>query len=112
MNKPKNFDAEKEEQPDYERESDFFVSAQTTEAPDDFETGNLSKIRFGVDWFIGQNYDIGVAGEDEHFGVPVHAHCWEIFERVCRLKLGAVDLQGFMALWWVSIINVQLKIRR
>ncbi|PVH69996.1 hypothetical protein DL98DRAFT_521866 [Cadophora sp. DSE1049] len=97
--KPTNWDVEKEEQNEYERKSDYFVTSQTTEVPDDWEPGELAKIRFGIDTFFPRNYGISTHSDEMQVGIPVHASCWEIFERVSKLRLGEVDLQGFMALW-------------
>lgn len=101
--KPKDFDTEPEEQEDYERKSDFFVTSQTTCPPDDFEPGDLAHVRFGVDNFFPQNYSV-VDWDEQEWGVPVHDSCWKIFERVSKMRLGEVDLQGFMALWTVSAV--------
>lgn len=80
---------------EYEKESDYFLTSQTTCPPDDFEPGELEHVRYGIDNFFPQNYI--VSGDiDESVGVPVHEACWKIFERVCTLRLGKVDLQGFM----------------
>ncbi|KAG4441785.1 hypothetical protein IFR05_002709 [Cadophora sp. M221] len=99
MKKPTNRDVEEEEQEDYERASDFFITSQTTEVPDDFVPGALAKIRFGIDTLYAQNYGLLEHRDENPVGVPVHDACWKIFERVSRSSLGEVDLQGFMALW-------------
>ncbi|CZR50430.1 uncharacterized protein PAC_00302 [Phialocephala subalpina] len=88
-----------EESTDYEKESDFFLTSQTTCPPDDFEPGDLEHVRYGIDNFFPQNYCVVDMDDDMGVGVPVHDACWMIFERVCKMRLGKVDLQGFMALW-------------
>jgi hypothetical protein len=100
--KPTNKNTELERQEDYELKSDFFVTSQTTCPPNDFEPGELAQVRFGIDNFYPQNYSV-VEWDDQEWGVPVHAACWKIFERVSKQRLGEVDLQGFMALWAVSV---------
>jgi hypothetical protein len=102
IQKPTDGSAEKEHQEYYERKSDFFITSQTTEPPDDFEPGRLSHVRFGIDYFYGQNYMV-VNGDDQIWGVPIHDACWKVFQRVSEMRLGEVDLQGFMALWFVSL---------
>ena len=103
IHKPKDEVFEDEEQEDYERASEYFVTSQTTEVPDDYEPGALSKVRFGIDHFFPQNFEVLSGNDGMAVGVPVHDACWKIFERVSKSKLGEVDLQGFMALWHVCL---------
>lgn len=94
-----------EEQADYERASDFFITPQTIHQIGNNEPGEFAFQRFDVnsgDTFLPQNYD--VMGDGRRFGIPVHDACWRIFERVSMLRLGRVDLQGLVALWWVSLL--------
>ncbi|KAH7419677.1 hypothetical protein BKA64DRAFT_23111 [Cadophora sp. MPI-SDFR-AT-0126] len=102
LRKPMDWDGEEDEQEEYERGSGYFVSSQSRDQPlshDPPDPGDLAIVRFGVDAFTPSNFD-GSAGSDEGpFGVPVHDACWKIFERVSKLRLGNVDLQGIMALW-------------
>ncbi|KAF7870596.1 hypothetical protein EAF04_004340 [Stromatinia cepivora] len=99
IKKPRNTPEEKDAA-DYEKCSDFFITDQTT-TTQNYEPGNLPRDRYGVDSFFPQNYLV-ITDEGEFFGVPVHDACWKIFERVSKLRLGRVDLQGFMALWYRS----------
>ncbi len=80
---------------------------QTTNPPDDFEPGELANVRFGINNFFPQNYSV-LDDNDQGCGVPVHESCWKIFERVSKMRLGEVDLQGFMALWSVSIFELDI----
>lgn len=99
---PKPKDApEEEDEADYEKSSDFFITVQSITTQEHFIPGRLPRYRYGVDSdsFFAQNHR---RNDDEEFGVPVHDSCWKIFERVSKLRLGRVDLQGFMALWHVS----------
>lgn len=105
VRKPRNAEPDKEET-DYEKNSDFFITSQTTCPPDDFEPGGLAHVRYGVYTFFPQNYEVGVNFDESGWGVPVHDACWKIFERVSKMRIGEVDLQGFMALWFVSIFSV------
>jgi len=92
---------EDEKQEDYERQSDFFVTAQSTEQVNDNEPGNFAFKRFDVsngEPFLPQNYDVMKDGR--RYGIPVHDACWKIFEKVSEMRLGRVDLQGLVALWW------------
>ncbi|KAF8850332.1 hypothetical protein BDZ45DRAFT_633073 [Acephala macrosclerotiorum] len=98
VKRPEEMDPD-EEATDYEKESNFFLTSQTTCPPDDFEPGDLEHVRYGVDNFFPQNYCVVSMDDDMGVGVPVHDACWKIFERVCKMRLGNVDLQGFMALW-------------
>lgn len=88
------------EAPEYEKRSDFFLTAQTVTPQDDFDCGRLDKVRYGVDNLFPQNYQV-VEDGDMETGVPVHVACWKIFERLSMMRLGRVELQGFMALWKV-----------
>jgi len=103
VRKPKDADPdpEAEDEEEYESASEFFLTPQTTCPPDHFEPGNLPYFRFDVEYFHGQNHLVSDENE-QPIGVPVHAACWKIFERVSSMRLGKVDLQGFMALWYVS----------
>lgn len=92
--------------PQYEEESDYFLTSQTTCPPDDLEPGELEHVRYEIDNFFPQNYSV-VGGSDQEWGVPIHDSCWKIFERVCKQRLGKVDLQGFMALWMVSFEDLR-----
>lgn len=87
---------------DYENASDFFITSQATCPPDDFEPGTLAHVRFGVTYFYPQNYLVSADDGESGWGVPVHDACWKIFERVSRMRSGDVDLEGFMALWFVG----------
>ncbi|KAL5328942.1 hypothetical protein ACEPPN_002451 [Leptodophora sp. 'Broadleaf-Isolate-01'] len=83
-------------------ESEFFVSAETIDVPIEHGNGELSEHLYGIPSteFVGRNYPIsGYRGEDD-VAIPVHDACWKIFERVSMKKLGRVDLDGFVALWW------------
>jgi len=96
-----------DDQEEFERASDFFITAPTSGAPNDFEIAPLTAIRYGVDDIFGQNYY--VVGDDDdgsQWGVPIHDSCWQIFQRISQLRLGKIDLQGFMALWEVSYLNI------
>lgn len=84
---------------DYEHDSDYFVTAPSTGPPNDFEMGPLSRVRYGVDFLITQGYR---SLDFSPTGIPVHYPCWQIFERVSKLRSGLVDIQGFAALWEVS----------
>lgn len=94
----------------YERKSDYFVTSQTTEPPDDSNPGPLSEFRFGVDECYPRNYvlpqDLALPEGTRPIRIPVHDGCWKIFERVLKLRLGDVDLQGFMALWRVCVWRI------
>ncbi|KAL2075541.1 hypothetical protein VTL71DRAFT_484 [Oculimacula yallundae] len=80
--------------------SEFFVSAETIDTPIERGSGTLREELYGVNSFVGQNYPMsGYRGEDD-VAIPVHDACWKIFERVSMKKLGRVDLDGFVALWW------------
>ena len=107
IRKPTNWDFDMEEQNEYERRSDYFVTSQSTEPPDESKPGPLSKVRFGVNEFYPSNYvrprDLAPSEGTRPVGIPVHDGCWKIFERVSKLRLGYVDLQGFMALWHVCV---------
>jgi hypothetical protein len=95
---------ENEVQSDYEKNSDFFLSSQTTGPPrGNADHGPFSQIRYGITDCLPQNYDIaqGRVMRSE-LGIPVRGACWKILERVCELRVGEVDLQGFVALWWLS----------
>lgn len=46
-------------------------------------------------------WGVGGRNRPNMCGVPLHDACWKIFMKVCEAKLGAVDLQGFFALWEV-----------
>jgi hypothetical protein len=104
VEKPENSDHYvDEEMEEYERVCDFFVTDCTKEPVDNNEPREFQRQRFDVSHgraFLPQNYD--VMGDGRRFGIPVDDSCWRIFERVCRLRLGRVDLQGLVALWWVS----------
>lgn len=97
-----------EDQEDYERRSEYFVTSQTT-APITTEwiDGSLERIRFGIRELVPENFSTWPAepsddlSDEPSTGIPIHDACWKIFERVCRSHLGAVDLQGFVALYWV-----------
>lgn len=92
IQKPTNRNVEDEDQEDYERASNFFVTSQTTGVRHDLEPGILAKVRFRIDTFFPQNYG-PIEHSDEHpAGVPVHDACWKTFERVSKSKLGSVDL--------------------
>ena len=95
--KPEDFDGE-EEEADFEKDCAYFLTSQTTIPPDDFEPGTLEHIRYGIEDFFPQNFD--VTGDPEA-GVPVHDACWKIFERISTSKLGKADLQGLVDLWSV-----------
>ncbi|KAG4432804.1 hypothetical protein IFR05_011715 [Cadophora sp. M221] len=85
-----------------EGDSEFFVSAETINVQIEQGNGELSENLYGVTStdFVGRNYPIpGYRGEDD-IAIPVHDACWKIFERVSMKKLGRVDLDGFVALWW------------
>ncbi|KAL2060254.1 hypothetical protein VTL71DRAFT_9649 [Oculimacula yallundae] len=100
VQKPANRDDSDEDQEEYERSSDFFVTSQTTRVPFDADFGGpLAKVRFEVDFLFPQNYLVMKPTDGFNCGVPVHDQCWKIFERVSKLRMGKVDLQGFMALW-------------
>ena len=92
-----------EDELDYEKDSEFFITSMTETPPLDSDPGDLVNVRYGVQSFFPQNYMVQ-GDEDEEdggpWGVPVHESCWKIFERVSKQKLGRVDLQGFMALWY------------
>lgn len=88
---------------DYEKDSAYFLTSQTTCPPDDFEAGELEHVRYGIDNFFPQNYTVVSNDDGMDVGIPVHDACWKIFERISKTKLGKVDLQGFMALWFVSV---------
>lgn len=96
-----------EEQNEYELNSDYFVTSQSTKPPDESNPGPLSEVRFGVNEFYARNYvrpaDLAPSEETRPVGIPVHDGCRKIFERVSKLRLGDVDLQGFMALWHVCV---------
>lgn len=103
IKKPGNI-SEEEDAPDYEKCSDYFITDQSITAQDHWQPGDLPRYRYGVNAFLAMNYEV----VNEHGfprGVPVHDSCWKIFERVSKLRLGRVDLQGFMALWHVSGID-------
>jgi len=110
IRKPTNWDVDTEEQNNYERKSDYFVTSQTTEPPDDSNPGPLSEFRFGVDECYPRNYvlpqDLALPEGTRPIRIPVHDGCWKIFERVLKLRLGDVDLQGFMALWRVCVWRI------
>ena len=38
----------------------------------------------------------------EHLGIVVHSSCWHIFERIQTALYGEVDIQAFVALFFVS----------
>jgi hypothetical protein len=105
VRKPSHADPD-EAEADYEKSSDFFITSQTTCPPDDFEPGELVHVRYGVSNFYPENYDVGVDFDESGWGVPVHDACWKMFERISSVKTGEVDLQGFMALWFVSIFLI------
>ena len=100
---------ENEEQADYERASDFFITSQTAEQVDNNAPGAFDVQRFDLSHcchngdcaFLPQNDD--VMGDGRRFGIPVHDACWKIFEKVSEMSSGKVDLQGLVALWWVSL---------
>jgi hypothetical protein len=101
-----------EEQEDYEETSEYFITPQTAvPVTTPYMHGHLraEQIRFRVEEFAPSNFASkpvefdGHLGDDEHYGIPVHDACWKIFERACKLRLGMVDLQGFVALWWVRM---------
>jgi len=97
-----------EDQKNYERRSEYFVTSQTT-APitTEWVDGSLERIRFGIRELVPENFSIWPTepsddlSDEPSTGIPIHDACWRIFERVCRSRLGAVDLQGFVALYWV-----------
>ena len=86
----------------FELVSDYFLTAQTTTPPDDFESGNFALVRYGIPNVFPQNYAVT---DEPECGVPVHASCWEIFQRVSELRLGRVELQGLMELWEVCSLS-------
>jgi hypothetical protein len=96
--KPKDT-VDEEDAPDYEKCSDYFISDQSITTQDVFDAGELPRVRYGVNWFCAQNSEVG-GGDD--MAVAVHDACWKMFEHISQLRFGKVDLQGFMALWWVS----------
>lgn len=96
---------------EYENDSDYFLTSQTTCPPDDFEPGELEHVRYGIDNFFPQNYTVVSNDDGMDVGVPVHDACWKIFERISKMRLGNVDLQGFMALWFVGVIIFKSRSR-
>ncbi|KAF7898650.1 hypothetical protein EAF00_005096 [Botryotinia globosa] len=97
IKKPENV-PEEEDAPDYEKCSDYFITDQSITTQDHWQPGDLPRYRYGIDSFLAMNHEV----VDKHGfprAVPVHDSCWKIFERVSELRLGRVDLQGFMALW-------------
>ncbi|KAM0170132.1 hypothetical protein ACHAPC_008177 [Botrytis cinerea] len=103
IKKPENI-SEEEDAPDYEKCSDYFITDQSITTQDHWQPGDLPRYRYGVNTFLAMNYEV----VNEHGfprGVPVHDSCWKIFERVSKLRLGRVDLQGFMALWHYLAAN-------
>jgi len=88
-------------QEDYESRSEYFVTSHTIRPTVQRAYNSpLSLVRFGIEYFRPRN--CAVLEEDGNaYGIPIHDACWKIFERVCTLRLGGVDLQGFVALWWV-----------
>ena len=90
---------------DYERESDFFVTALTTGPPDETQHAPFEEVRYGVDSLYPYNYKC-FRRDDMDWGIPIHDSCWKIFQRVSNLRLGHVDLQGFAALWEVDIPSI------
>lgn len=112
IQKPTEPDLQDKEQEDYKLASDFFITRQSTQVPDDFEPGALERVRFGINWFLPQNYAITVHSDGNPTGVPVHDACWKIFERVSKSRLGEVDLHGFMALWYVCISRPKRILRQ
>ncbi|KAH9215998.1 hypothetical protein DL95DRAFT_363708 [Leptodontidium sp. 2 PMI_412] len=106
LRKPRDHEESEEEDEkgdrDGDEESEFFVSAETIDVPIEHGNGELSEHLYGIPSteFVGRNYPIsGYRGEDD-VAIPVHDACWKIFERVSMKKLGRVDLDGFVALWW------------
>jgi hypothetical protein len=85
-----------------ERTSDYFITSTSTRPPNSCDTGPLAHVRYGVEELFAQNYDNVCSDDLASTGLPVHSTCWQIFEQVSLLRLGYVDLQGFMALWKVS----------
>ena len=112
-----SFAAPPPDETDYERVSDVFVTSLTTISSDWSSSWHFVP-RYGI---MGYNvhaenhlagYDQfrgwrGVGGRSRQSvcGVPVHDACWKVFMKVCEAKLGAVDLQGFYALWEVCDIR-------
>ena len=85
---------------DFEKNSTYFLTPRSVIPPDCDQEPKLEHVRYGVNNFSAQNCDMGIS--DRQFGFPVHDTCWKIFEQVCNAKIGMVDLQGLVALWWVS----------
>ncbi|TGO81258.1 hypothetical protein BPOR_1243g00030 [Botrytis porri] len=103
IKKPENH-SEEENAPDYEKCSDYFITDQSITTQDSWQPGDLARYRYGVNSFLAMNYEV----IDKHGfprGIPVHESCWKIFERVSKLRLGRVDLQGFVALWHYLAAN-------
>ncbi|TGO23546.1 hypothetical protein BPAE_0129g00300 [Botrytis paeoniae] len=103
IKKPENL-SEEEDAPDYEKCSDYFITDQSITTQDHWQPGDLPRYRYGVNSFLAMNYEV-IDKYGFPRGVPVHDSCWKIFERASKLRLGRVDLQGFMALWHYLAAN-------
>ncbi|KAJ5032724.1 uncharacterized protein L3040_009318 [Drepanopeziza brunnea f. sp. 'multigermtubi'] len=101
IEKPPGDSFKDEEQADYERNSDYFVTSLTTGTHDHFEHGFPLELALALTASSLRTtpYAILEGDEDSPVGVPEHDTCWKAFKRVCQMRLGEVDLQRFMALW-------------
>jgi hypothetical protein len=100
---------------DYERVSDCFITAPLTVELDYFWGWWPATNRYGVNRLFPENSldqafqrdvrinpDGSTISLSSSWGFPLHDACLQIFKCVSTLRLGAVDLQGFFALWEVS----------
>lgn len=70
----------------------------------DFEPGEVEKVRFRIDNSYPQNYVVIRNKYDEQGrSIPVHDTSWDILQRISEKRFGDVGLDGFMAWWFVSI---------
>lgn len=76
---------------DFEIEGDYFLTGIGDGSPDESALEDIQPVRHGVDSIIICN-----TGEDPEFGLPFHPTCFEIFKKVCEIRIGRIDIEGLV----------------